>query len=97
MTEKEKNMYQDGIDAGSACNLSGLVYSLARHMETMAEMELGTQEKNTHPVTMAFVYQMYYLAFRQEPDDPENKYHTALNKCYEAVQTVEAVEKTKAE
>lgn len=62
----DRQMYQDALDSQTACNLSGLVNTLARHTKTIWDEshKLGrasTDYVNTHPVVALFLHQMAYL------------------------------------
>jgi hypothetical protein len=46
--------YRDALAVQDACNLSGVVHSFSRHMKTLGELELDTDEKNRHPVAVLF-------------------------------------------
>lgn len=63
------NMYQDALDVQDACTLSGVVKSLAGHMDAIwAEVRAegkGTDEVNSHPVVIMFLAQMLHLATRE--------------------------------
>lgn len=47
-------MYKDARAVQDACNLSGVVFSFARHMQTLCDMGLDTERKNNHPVSVLF-------------------------------------------
>ena len=74
--------YDDALVVQSACNLSGVVFSFARHMETICDecRMQGTDAKNTHPVVRLFVTQLMWLAFRQIVDD-HDLYSKAYQEC----------------
>lgn len=54
--------YQMALDSQSACNLSGLVHSLAEVMPRIWETASGTAEVNRHPIVRLYVHQMAFLA-----------------------------------
>ena len=60
------NIYQEALDSQSACNLSGLVRSLAKMTDAIWDEaranNQGTSYVNRHPVVVMFVAQMVYLA-----------------------------------
>ncbi|RPI56255.1 MAG: hypothetical protein EHM49_00770 [Deltaproteobacteria bacterium] len=60
-----KNMYKEAILSQSACNLSGLVFNLASHMdEIWKEAKAngqGTDYVNNHPVVRLFLEQFNLL------------------------------------
>jgi len=74
--------YDDALFVQSACNLSGVVFSFARHMETICEecRDKGTHTRNTHPVVRLFVTQLMWLAFHQTVDD-HDLYSKAHQEC----------------
>lgn len=74
--------YDDALVVQSACNLSGVVFSFARHMETICEecRDKGTHTRNTHPVVRLFVTQLMWLAFHQTVDD-HDLYSKAHQEC----------------
>lgn len=74
--------YDDALFVQSACNLSGVVFSFARHMETICEecRDKGTHTRNTHPVVRLFVTQLMWLAFHQTVDDLD-LYSKAHQEC----------------
>lgn len=47
-------MYKDAMTVQNACNLSGVVFSFARHMKTLCDMGMDTERKNNHPVSVLF-------------------------------------------
>ena len=63
--EKLKRAYEMALLSQSACNLSGLVHSLAYAMELIWEearnQGQGTDYVNTHPIVRLYVEQMGYL------------------------------------
>lgn len=58
--------YRNAIDAQSACNLSGIVYSLERVMKKICkEAEVhghGTEWKNNHPIARLYAEQIMHLS-----------------------------------
>ena len=63
--EKLKRAYEMALLSQSACNLSGLVHSLAEAMELIWEearnQGQGTDYVNTHPIVRLYVEQMTFL------------------------------------
>lgn len=64
-----RNMYQQAIDAQSACNLSGLCHSMAKVAdEVWAELRgpegfsMDTKAFNEHPVIRLYAEQFMYLS-----------------------------------
>jgi len=52
--ETHDRMYKDAVQVQDACNLSGVLFSFARHMQTLCDMGLDTDQKNRHPVSILF-------------------------------------------
>lgn len=52
--DKIVHMYRDAIQVQDACNLSGVLFSFAQHMQTLCDMGLDTDQKNQHPVSILF-------------------------------------------
>lgn len=46
--------YREALAVQDACNLSGVVHAFSRHMKTLSELGLPTDEKNRHPVAVLF-------------------------------------------
>ena len=63
--EKLKRAYEMALLSQGACNLSGLVQSLAEAMELLweeaNEQGKGTDYVNTHPIVRLYVEQMGFL------------------------------------
>jgi len=59
------NMYEEAILSQSACNLSGLIMSLSKHMDKIWEearaQGKGTDYVNNHPVVRLFLEQFNHL------------------------------------
>ena len=59
------NIYREAQQIQNACNLSGLIISWARAMETIRveaqAANKGTEWINTHPVNVLFAEQAYHL------------------------------------
>ena len=57
---------QAALDSQTACNLSGLVKSMASHMDEIwaeaREQGKGTEYVNTHPAVVLFVTQLSHLS-----------------------------------
>ena len=60
-----RNMYEDAILCQDACNASGLIKSLASHLDAIWEearaQEKGTDYVNFHPVIRLFLEQLVFL------------------------------------
>ena len=72
--------YKRAIDSQSACNLSGLVHSLAEVMPRITEVTNGTEERNNHPIVRLYVAQMAYLS---GGTDNHEDYARAFSFCNE--------------
>jgi hypothetical protein len=63
--EKLKRAYQMALVSQSACNLSGLVHSLAYSLELIweeaNEQGKGTDYVNSHPIVRLYLEQMSFL------------------------------------
>ena len=63
--EKLKRAYEMALLSQSACNLSGLVHSLAEAMELLweeaNEQGKGTDYVNSHPIVRLYMEQMSFL------------------------------------
>jgi hypothetical protein len=63
--------YQDALYSQSACNLSGLIKSLAeittRVWNTAHKLGMGTDWVNHHPIVQLFAYQAFWLSIGQSP------------------------------
>lgn len=75
--------YDDALVVQSACNLSGIVFSFAKHMDTLCDeaqrLGQGTEWRNTHPIVKLFVAQLLHLSFGDAVDSPQ--YFTAHDEC----------------
>jgi len=64
--EKLKYWAQQALDVQDACNLSGVVFAMARMMEDLCaigrEINQGTSWRNSHPITRLFVDKLNSLA-----------------------------------
>lgn len=58
--------WNDAMVVQDACNLSGVVFSFARHMETICDearkQGQGTEWRNKHPIVRLFLNQLLHLA-----------------------------------
>jgi len=80
--KKMKRMYYDAIQVQDACNLSGVVFSFARHMQTLCDMGLDTDAKNLHPVSILFVDKLADLAGRPGYSEFHDAYQEAKNYAF---------------
>jgi hypothetical protein len=78
--EKLKREYEMALLSQGACNLSGLVHSLAEAMELIweeaREQGQGTDYVNDHPIVCLYVEQMSFLC----RGDYSASYRTCLEK-----------------
>ena len=85
----------DAITVQDACNLSGVVFSFARHMEAicraMREDGHGTDWKNAHPVAVMFASKIASLTHCEDMET----FAAAYAMCRTAAATVEADEETR--
>ncbi len=83
ITKHRENMrlaYKDALTVQDACNLSGVVYAFARHMETLCADGLDTDARNLHPVSVLFASKIASLTrseiggvFEAAQEDCENR------------------------
>ena len=69
-----KRMYEDALAVQDACNLSGVVFSFAKHMQTLCDMGLDTDAKNRHPVSVLFASKISSLTNGEEFDSFHDAY-----------------------
>lgn len=72
-------MYKDAMTVQDACNLSGVVFSFARHMKTLCDMGLDTERKNNHPVSVLFASKIASLT-RSNSDEEFSKAYREADK-----------------
>jgi len=77
--EDMKRMYTDAILVQDACNISGVVFSFARHMQKLCDMGLDTEAKNRHPVSILFVDKLADLTGRPGYPEFHDAYQEAIN------------------
>lgn len=78
-------MHLDALGVQNACNLSGVVFSFARHMQTLCDMGLDTDAKNRHPVSVLFSSKIASLT-GSEPMEGFSLAHDAANNIVDAYQ-----------
>ena len=54
--------YEMAHASQSACNLSGIVLSLARLMPAISAETCGTNDRNQHPIVRLYAEQIHFLA-----------------------------------
>jgi hypothetical protein len=67
---------QQAIDIQDACNLSGVVYSFARVMDTLCANTTATRDRNSHPIVTMFLLKLCEL----------NGCGSTLHETYEAAE-----------
>lgn len=75
--EEIKDMHRDAIQVQDACNLSGVVFAFARHMQTLCDMGLDTDAKNSHPVSVLFSSKISALTRSESSTSLLRAYDTA--------------------
>jgi len=79
--------YQRAIDSQSACNLSGIVKSLARDLDKIWEearaLNKGTNYVNTHPICRLYAEQIMFLSCGGQPQ--HESWEQAMRTCDEKV------------
>lgn len=76
---------RDALAVQGACNLSGVVFSLARHMQTLCDLPAnkGTDWKNHHPVVVLFMVQLAHLSTRDVV--AMDQYRACVEICEEVI------------
>lgn len=82
-----RDPYKDALLVQSACNLSGVVHSLAEHLDAIREEVRaqggGTNEVNQHPAVRLFVTQLAWLAWGGDVPQDLAHFQEALRLCQE--------------
>ncbi|MHA2265432.1 MAG: hypothetical protein ACXAEN_23840 [Candidatus Thorarchaeota archaeon] len=91
MTKDLLQAYQDAIQVQDACNLSGVLYSWARHMKTLRDImwnENKDQEwLNTHPVNVLFASKVSSLVHMEcLSHDSMDRFHEAYSVATQVVE-----------
>lgn len=77
--------YADALNAQSACNLSGIVFSFARVMQRICDEANagghGTDWKNHHPIAVLYSAQIAHLSGSGQPEGGSFDYHKAYAEC----------------
>jgi hypothetical protein len=73
--------WQSAIDVQDACNLSGVVHSLARLLPKIREEAHSTTLVNEHPIVVLYVNKLASLSRQSGNDD-----YAAFSKAYQAAQ-----------
>lgn len=76
-------MYKDALTVQDACNLSGVVFSFARHMQTLCDMGMDTERKNSHPVSVLFSSKIASLTRSNSDEEFSKAYREADKKMTE--------------
>lgn len=79
--------YGRALDAQSACNLSGIVFSFAQVMQRICNESNagghGTDWKNNHAISRLYAEQIAHLSGSGQPEGGPNAYHKAYDICME--------------
>jgi len=81
MTALTKTDWQRAIDVQDACNLSGVVHSLAEVLPRIREDNPGTAHVNRHPIVVLYVSKLSSLSGAQFNE------MEAFSQAYQAAQT----------
>jgi hypothetical protein len=95
------NIYQNALNSQNACNLSGIVKTLAQDLDIIwneaRAQNAGTDYVNTHPVVRLYVEQLVSLnksgvlldsaSAGHDAENPFNTYSNAYSKCRERAET----------
>jgi hypothetical protein len=65
MSKTIKQLAQEALDVQNACNLCGVVQSFARAMIDLGEHTKGTDERNTHPISVLWADKVAHLTGTQ--------------------------------
>jgi hypothetical protein len=80
LTARLRHAAQQALACQDACNLSGVLFSYARHMQTLCDLGLDGPQRATHPVTTLFLDKLVQLAggFVDWHDECNARYGQAL-------------------
>jgi len=84
--------YRDAVQVQDACNLSGVVFSFARHMQTLCDMGLDTDQKNQHPVSVLFSSKITSLTGSELGTNMERNYFTAMHVAKQFIAGIDGIE-----
>jgi hypothetical protein len=77
-----QDLAKEALAVQDACNLSGVVHGFARCMSTMCEMNMDTDTRNGHPITLLWVDKVAHLSgYKQD-------YSAKIMDAYSAVQKI---------
>lgn len=83
LREKLDKAYHDALGCQDACNLSGVLYSFSRHMDTLCDVSnklgKGTDFRNEHPITIYFSSKLASLS----RSDSFHEFHEASKIMHE--------------
>lgn len=86
LAERVSRMYADALIVQDACNLSGVVYSFARHMKTLADMGItDTDARNRHPISVLFSSKIASLTGSEDFQNFSRAYGEVKQNVYKAV------------
>ncbi len=86
LAERVARMYQDALIVQDACNLSGVVHSFSKHMQTLSDMGIdNTDEKNRHPVCILFSSKIASLTGSEDFSNFSRAYGEVKQNIYKAI------------
>lgn len=78
--------YADAIGVQNASNISGVLFSFARHMQTLCDEGLDSRGKANHPVTILFLDKLVSLTDKGWVEWADGAYNDANQACLNAVE-----------
>lgn len=86
LAERIARMYADALIVQDACNLSGVVHSFSRHMQTLCDMGIdNTDDRNRHPVCILFSSKIASLSGSEDFKNFSRAYGEVKQNVYKAV------------
>ena len=86
LAERVSRMYQDALIVQDACNLSGVVRSFSKHMQTLCDMGIdNTRDRNRHPVCVLFSSKIASLTGSEDFSNFSRAYGEVKQNVYEAI------------
>lgn len=81
-----ERMYSDALIVQDACNLSGVVHSFSKHMQTLSDMGIdNTDDKNRHPICVLFSSKIASLTGSENFKDFSRAYGEVKQNVYQAL------------
>ena len=74
--DKMKFMFHEAMEVQNACNLSGVLFSFARHMQTLCDLGLDPDARNAHPVCILFSSKIASLTGSESMDTFSEAYQS---------------------